>query len=215
MLFGGVSVAPALPRLTLRNAPPARPVVPEGGTLEQMAAPPSFDPLYPPTSHQPPASHQAPLGQPPPKRAFGLPVVIGVGAGGFVAGIGVGVLVSWLLLPSLVAGPEPAPSASASAVETATAEPEPTASATEEPAAPPAIDPAAAAHARKLAELRKKVKGARAKQLDAQCKRFKSSLPVGYVYDGGTFNENEFVANSAGCVALAKASKAPWFCCRK
>jgi len=79
----------------------------------------------------------------------------------------------------------------------------------------PAVDPAAAARARRLAELRKKVKRQRSKAVDAECLKYKKGLPVGYVFSGGRFVENEFVANAAGCVAVAKAAKAPWFCCKK
>ena len=66
----------------------------------------------------------------------------------------------------------------------------------------------------RMAELRKKVKISRATQLDGQCQRFKSYMAKGYVYAGGTFAEHEMLAHASGCVALAKASKAPWFCCR-
>lgn len=118
----------------------------------------------------------------------------------------------WFLRPAVEPCPEPTTSATASAAPTASAEDVASATATAD--APPTVDPAAAARARKLAELRKKVKISRATQLDAQCKRYKASLPKGFVYDGGTFAENEMVANASGCIALAKTSKAPWFCCR-
>lgn len=123
--------------------------------------------------------------------------------------IGVG-LISWL---------RPAPTAETTASteetdgETEEAEPEAEASASAEPSAKP-VDPAAVAAANKLFELRKKVKGQRSKQLDPECaKQFKKKYPAGYVYDGGKFEENQYVANASGCVAAAKTTKAPWFCC--
>jgi len=144
-------------------------------------------------------------------------MLAGAVTGGFVLGVLVAVAAMWVLLPHIGPVISPMPRASASAETTETATPaasapttDPTATATA-----PAIDPAAAARARKLAELRKKIKGKRAKQLDGQCKQLKKTFEAGYVYDGGTFAENELVANASGCVALAKASKAPWFCCRK
>lgn len=114
-----------------------------------------------------------------------------------------------------------APSETAETVEDAEeqeaeAEVEPTADASASAAPAPTVDAAAEARFRKLQELRKKIKGRRVKDMDVQCKQsFKTQRPAGYVYDGGTFQENEFVANAVGCVALAKTTKAPWFCCAK
>ena len=121
-----------------------------------------------------------------------------------------------VLLPHTGPAITPVGSSSASAETAETAAPTASAPTTDptKTATAPAIDPAAAARARKLAELRKKIKGKRAKQLDGQCKQLKKTFEAGYVYDGGTFAENEMVANASGCVALAKTSKAPWFCCR-
>jgi hypothetical protein len=140
-------------------------------------------------------------------------VVAIVSGATFLVGLLVGAGSMWFLHPAQGASPEP--SATASAAVSATAAPEPSAEPSATASAQPKIDPAAAARARRLAELRKKVKVSRATQLDEQCKRYKSSFGTGYVYDGGTFAENEMVANASGCVALAKASKAPWFCCPK
>jgi hypothetical protein len=176
-----------------------------------MAAPPSFQPvLSQPTPATPP--------QPPvAKQGFSTPVLAGAVIGAFVLGVLVAVAAMWVLLPHI--GPVIAPVASSSAsTETTEAVPATASAPSYDPsttAAAPAIDPAAAARARKLAELRKKIKGKRARQLDGQCKQLKKTFQAGYVYDGGTFAENEMVANASGCVALAKASKAPWFCCRK
>jgi hypothetical protein len=106
--------------------------------------------------------------------------------------------------------------ASASATASATAEPE--ASATTSASAEeetPKPDPAAAARAQKLSALRKKIKAGRARQLDAQCKKFKAGFGAGYIYQGGTFAEAEYLANANGCLALAKTNKAPWFCCKR
>ena len=179
--------------------------------MRRMAAQPPFQPAAP----QP--GPAAPAQPPVAKRGFSGVVLAGAVTGSFVVGVLVAVAAMWVLLPHI--GPAIAPvasnSASAETAETATtAAPTPTAAPTATATAP-AIDAAAAARARKLAELRKKVKGTRAKQLDGQCKQLKKTFDTGYVYDGGTFAENEMVANASGCVALAKASKAPWFCCRK
>ncbi len=66
----------------------------------------------------------------------------------------------------------------------------------------------------RLVKLRKTIKGSRVRKMDAECaKYFKTKLPAGYVYQGGKFDDNQFVANASGCKALASASKAPWFCC--
>jgi hypothetical protein len=134
------------------------------------------------------------------------------GVATFLAGMIIGVGLMWMLQSSRSADTEPSASASAVA-EVPSAEPTASASASEP--TKPTVDPAVAARARRLAELRKKVKPVRSSQLDAQCGRFKEGFNKGYIYDGGTFAENEFVANSAGCVALAKTRKAPWFCCKK
>ena len=82
------------------------------------------------------------------------------------------------------------------------------------PAAKPKVDPRVAAAAAKLAKLRKKIKRTRSKQVDPECaKYFKGKYSKGYVYSGGKFDEQQFVAGASGCVAVAKAAKAPWFCC--
>jgi hypothetical protein len=97
----------------------------------------------------------------------------------------------------------------------ATASATATASASATAAPKPKVDAAAQARAAKLIALRKKVKQTRSTAMDAQCRRNKKGFPKGYVFQGGQFKENEYVANASGCVALAKTSKAPWFCCKR
>lgn len=143
-------------------------------------------------------------------------VLIATGSVALTVGIVIGAAIMWFVAPE----PAPAPASDASADPDASAEPSASisASATSSSAPAPAAPKAKqlTAYQIKLAKLRKKVKGARAKQMDKECQKyFKTQLPAGYVYDGGKFAENEFVANASGCKALAKASKAPWFCCRK
>jgi hypothetical protein len=134
-------------------------------------------------------------------------------------GVSMGVGLMLLLRPSSStsasadAGADASASATAEASATASAS---ASSSSDAPTVDPGVnDPAAAARAAKLAALRKKVKATRSSQLDAQCKKLKPATPSGYIYSGGTYSENEFVANASGCVALAKTSKAPWFCCHK
>ena len=67
-----------------------------------------------------------------------------------------------------------------------------------------------------LAELQKKVKRTRSKQIDPECAKYHGKkLPAGYVFDGGKFEENKYVANASGCAPIASAAKAPWFCCAR
>ena len=149
---------------------------------------------------------------PPPRAASGYPgaTVAAAGVGGLAVGAVLGALLMWMLTPAPPAAEEPAPTASASATA------EPSASATAETSATPEVDPAQLAYQRKLAELRKKVNRQRATQMDAECdKYFKGKLPAGYVFSGGRFDENALVASAYGCTALARAAKAPWFCCFK
>lgn len=168
-----------------------------------------------PPGPPPPSGYDGPLpSMPKPSDAgYSGTVVTAVGVAGLLVGTTIGVVIM------MVAGPErsPAPVATASASAGAGGAPpegSATASASAEPSGAPAVDPAAAAAARRLAELRTKVKGVRHKPMDAQCdKYFDGKLPAGYVYSGGTFDENAYVAGASGCKALARAAKANWFCC--
>ncbi len=128
-------------------------------------------------------------------------------------GIIIGVGVMWLGAPR---ADTPVSDAS-SAQPSASAPPEaPAPSASASVAPQPKVDPAAAAAAKKLAELQKKVKRTRSKQLDPECAKYHGKkLPAGYVFDGGRFDENKYVAGAAGCAPIASAAKAPWFCCAK
>lgn len=126
-------------------------------------------------------------------------------------GIAIGIVLMMLLGPPPAA---PAEEAAETEDETEEEETEPEPSASASATAAPTVDAAAQARFRKLQELRKKIKGQRSKDMDAQCKKhFKTKLPAGYVYQGGRFEENQLVAGSSGCAPLAKATKAPWFCC--
>lgn len=128
-------------------------------------------------------------------------------------GIIIGVGVMWLGAPMSGTATSETTSADASA---APPEPTATASATATAKAQPKIDPAAAAAAKKLAELQKKVKRTRSKQIDPECAKYHGKkLPAGYVFDGGKFEENKYVANASGCLPIASAAKAPWFCCAR
>lgn len=135
------------------------------------------------------------------------------GVASFLTGMIIGVSLMWLVRGG------PRTTDTASTASSASAEPGPSASqpapSVSAPAPKPTVDPAQAAQAAKLAELKKKVKSTRSSKLDSQCARFTEGFKKGYVFDGGTFAENEYVANAAGCVAVAKTSKAPWFCCKK
>jgi hypothetical protein len=148
----------------------------------------------------------------PPRSGYPGTTLAVTGVSGVFLGIMIGVAIATFLAPQPSAPPAPTATASDSAEPEGSAES--TASASSNPA--PGIDPAALAYQRKLAELRKKVKRSRAKQMDAECdKYFKGKLPAGYVFSGGRFDENALVASSYGCTALARAAKAPWFCCFK
>ncbi|HHH30094.1 MAG TPA: hypothetical protein ENK57_17360 [Polyangiaceae bacterium] len=139
-------------------------------------------------------------------------VVAAVGVAGVLIGTTIGVVIMMVAGPGRSAAP--AASASVSASATGAEQPTAAASARAAPSAKPGVDPAAAAAARRLAELRTKVKGVRHKPMDAQCdKYFDGTLLAGYVYSGGTFDENAYVAGASGCKALARAAKANWFCC--
>jgi hypothetical protein len=165
-----------------------------------------------------PPSFQPPSVRPPrrPSRGYTGFTLLFSALAALMLGVIIGVGIMWIVQPGATAddaadaGAAGSPPSDASDSAEAEASASPTASASEKPA----VDPAAAARAQKLAALRKKVKGRRASQLDAQCKRFKETMSTGYVYDGGTFEENQYVANASGCVALAQTTKAPWFCCR-
>lgn len=165
-----------------------------------------------------PPSFRKPLPVTPMRGYSGFTLIFSVLAA-LLFGVSMGVGLMLLLRPSSSstasadAGTDAAASATASAEATASASASGSADA---PTVDPGVnDPAAAARAAKLAALRKKVKAARSSQLDGQCKKLKPGYPTGFIYSGGTYDENEFVANASGCVALAKTSKAPWFCCRK
>jgi hypothetical protein len=141
--------------------------------------------------------------------------LIATGSIALTLGIVIGAGIMWLITPSSAPETESeAASASADTSAEPSAEAAPSASASSAPTPiPRAAKPLSAAQIR-LAKLRQKVKGARVKKMDAECaKYFETKLPAGYVYQGGKFEENEFVANASGCKALASASKAPWFCC--
>ena len=142
-------------------------------------------------------------------------IVVGaVGVAALLVGTTIGVVIMMVAGPDRSPAPAATASASAGAGGEAPAEPSATASATADPTGTPGADPAAIAAQRKLAELRKKVKGVRHRPMDAQCdKYFDGKLPAGYVYSGGKFEENAYVAGASGCKALARAAKANWFCC--
>ena len=128
-------------------------------------------------------------------------------------GIIIGVGVMWLGAPKSETTVSDASSADASA-SAPPEEPAPSASVSAKPQ--PKVDPAAAAAAKKLAELQKKVKRTRSKQIDPECAKYHGKkLPAGYVFDGGKFEENKYVANASGCAPIASAAKAPWFCCAR
>ena len=107
-------------------------------------------------------------------------------------------------------GSDEEPTAGADA--SATAAPATAVAATTTAAPKPKPRPMSAA-AIKLAKLRKKVKRTRSRQIDPECAKYLKKLRAGYVFAGGTFQENKYVANASGCRAVAAAAKAPWFCC--
>ncbi len=140
-------------------------------------------------------------------------VLLATASAALTLGVIIGVAIMWAFSPG--GGSESTEATAASA--------EPTSSAGEEGAAPSATvakpraaTPRVTAAQKRLAKLRKKVKITRVKKMDLDCaKYFGKKLPAGYVYQGGKFEENRFVANASGCKAVATASKAPWFCCRR
>jgi hypothetical protein len=147
----------------------------------------------------------------PPSGAFSTATLVMTAFATFLIGLALGVGLTLVLRP---AAPAPVVEETAEVEDEPEAEASASASAVSSAEAPPPVDAAAQARFRKLQELRKKIKGQRSKQMDAQCaKQFKTKYPAGYVYSGGRFEENELVANASGCVALAKSTKAPWFCC--
>ncbi|MEZ4443517.1 MAG: hypothetical protein R3B72_30880 [Polyangiaceae bacterium] len=166
----------------------------------------------PPPTSQGPGSLGAPSFGPPPPKGHSRGVVVAIGAVALLAGVGIGA--GAMLMTAGETGPGPEPSASTAPESEASAEPtdEPSA----EPSAPetpvpvqPRVDP-------KLVALRKKVKQTRAKQLDEECVKYNGkTFGVGYLFQGGTFDENRYVAGASGCKALASAAKAPWFCCAR
>ena len=165
----------------------------------------------------PPSGYDGPL---PSRRAprdtagYAGTVVAAVGVAGLLVGTSIGVVIMMVAGPKRSPAPVATASANAGAGGGAPTDPTASASASAAPAGKPAVDAAAAAAARRLAELRTKVKGVRHKPMDAQCdKYFDGKLPAGYVYSGGTFDENAYVAGASGCKALARAAKANWFCC--
>jgi hypothetical protein len=160
-----------------------------------------MDPGYQPSSQPYPAVAE--------KVGYSGMTLVFTGIAALMAGIIIGVLVMMLGVPTEPATAAASADASSSAAPVDTAEPDAT-------TPKPKIDPKAAAAAKKLAALKKKVKRSRVKKIDPECaKYFKTKLPVGYVFDGGQFVENEYVANASGCRAVAKAAKAPWFCCSR
>jgi hypothetical protein len=103
--------------------------------------------------------------------------------------------------------------AAASASASADVEDEPDDEASASASAPAGGDPAAAARASRVAALRKKIKQSRARQLDKQCAEYRAKrFPAGYVFSGGTDQEEELVAGASGCVPLAQAE---WYCCAR
>jgi hypothetical protein len=148
------------------------------------------------------------------ENRYSTTTVLLVGVATLLMGMLIGIGLTLWVRP--IAAPETEETVAESPEEEAEPESDATAEASASAAPAKTVDAAAEARFRKLTELRKKIKGRRAKDMDAQCKKsFKTQRPAGYVYDGGSFQENEFVANAVGCVALAKTTKAPWFCCAK